>query len=98
MTTQTLPVGATTHHTEATLKARHQEAIDVYEAWADRVRVSGGQDRVVAEVLRDEAWEWVEETKHDLALFRSVVHPRAAVPGRTAPHGRAGVIGHAEHS
>lgn len=98
MTTQTLPVGATTHHNERTLKARHQEAIDVYEAWADRVRASGGQDRVAAELQQEDAWDWVETTKQDLDLFRSVVHPRGAVAGRSRPHGRSGVIGHPRHS
>jgi hypothetical protein len=94
MTTQTLPVGATTHHNERTLTARHKEAIDVYEAWAERVRNSGGQDRVAAELQMGEAWEWVEQTKADLDLYRSVVHPRGTVRGRTAPHGRGRVIGH----
>ena len=93
MTTQTLPVGAATHHTEQTLTARHQEALDVYEAWADRVRSSGGQDRVAAELQRDDAWEWVEATRTDLALYRSVHAPRAAAPGRSVQHGRAGVLG-----
>lgn len=93
MTTQTLPYGAATHHTEQTLKARHQEAIDVYEAWTDRVRSSGGQDRVAAELQRDDAWAWVERTKQDLEAFRSVARQRAAVPGWAAPHGRSGVVG-----
>lgn len=92
MTTTTHPVGATTHHTEATLKARHQEAIDVYDAWAERVRHSGGQDRVAAMLQMDEAWEWVVSTKADLDLYRSVIHPRGAVAGRTRAHGRVGVI------
>jgi hypothetical protein len=94
MSVETHPVGATGMHTEATLKARHQEAIDVYEAWAERVRNSGGQDRVAAELQMGEAWDWVVQTKQDLDLYRSVVHPRGAVRGRTAPHGRSGVIGH----
>jgi hypothetical protein len=94
MTTQTFPVGATGHHTERTLKARHQEALDIFEAWCDRVRESGGQDRVAAELQQAEAWDWVVVTKEDLDLFRSVVHPRAAVAGRSRPHGRSGVIGH----
>ena len=93
MTTTTLPVGAATHHTEQTLKARHQEALDVYEAWTDRVRSSGGQDRVAAVLQQDDAWEWVETTKTDLALYRSVHAPRAAVAGRGVPYGRSGVLG-----
>lgn len=97
MTTQTHPVGATGHHTEATLKARHQEAIDVYEAWADRVRNSGGQDRVAAELQMGEAWDWVLSTKEDLDLYRSVIHPRGAVAGRSRPHGRSGVIPSPRH-
>lgn len=94
MTTQTHPVGATGMQTEATLKARHQEALDIFEAWCDRVRASGGQDRVAAELQQAEAWDWVEVTKQDLDLYRSVVCQRGAVRGRTAPHGRSGVIGH----
>ena len=93
MTITTHPVGATTHHTEQTLKARYQEAIDVYEAWSDRVRSSGGHDRVAAELQRDDAWAWVERTKQDLEAFRSVARQRAAAPGWTAPHGRSGVVG-----
>jgi len=91
---QTPPVGSTGKHTEQTLKARHQEALDIFEAWCDRVRACGGQDRVAAELQRDEAWDWVEVTKRDLDLFRSVVCHRGSVAGRTAPHGRYGVIGH----
>jgi hypothetical protein len=94
MTTQTLPVGATKHHTEQTLKARHQEALDIFEAWCDRCRVAGGSDLKAAELQRDEAWDWVERTKADLDLYRSVVCVRGTVWGRTAPHGRRGVIGH----
>ena len=98
MTTQTLPVGATGHHTESTLKARHKEALDIFEAWCDRVRESGGQDRVAAELQQEEAWDWVESTKRDLDLFRSVNRERVVVAGRTRPHGRSGVIGHPRHS
>lgn len=94
MTTQTHPVGATGKHTEATLKARHQEALDIFEAWCDRVRASGGRDRVAAELQQEEAWDWVEQTKQDLDLYRSVVCARAAAVGRGRPHGRTGVIGH----
>lgn len=97
MTTTTPPVGLTGHHTEATLKARHQEALDIFEAWCDRVRDSGGKDRVAAELQQEEAWEWVVSTKQDLDLYRSVVCQRGAVRGRSVPHGRVGVIGHAGH-
>lgn len=93
MNTHTLPVGATTHHTEQTLKARYQEALAIHEAWSDRVRSSGGQDRVAAELQRDDAWAWVERTKQDLEACRSVARQQAAAPGWTAPHGKAGVVG-----
>jgi hypothetical protein len=63
MTIETPPVGLTGHHTEATLKARHQEALDIFEAWCDRVRNSGGQDRVAALLQQEEAWDWVVATK-----------------------------------
>lgn len=88
------PKGATTHHTEATLKARHKEAIDVYEAWCDRVRMSGGQDRVAAVLQMNEALGWVEVCGRDLAAHRLVVRGRGVVVGRTVPHGRVGVSGH----
>jgi len=93
MTTQTLPVGATTHHTEQTLKARYQEALDIHEAWAERVRTSGGQDRVAAELQRNDAWEWVGVTRAGLEAYRALLRQRAAVPGWTRPHGRSGVVG-----
>ena len=93
MSIMTLPVGAATHHTEQTLKARYQEALDIHEAWADRVRTSGGQDRVAAELQRDDAWEWVEVTRAGLEAYRALLRQRAAAPGWTRPHGRSGVIG-----
>lgn len=97
MSIETPPVGLTSHHTEQTLKARHQEALDIFEAWCDRVRNSGGQDRVAAELQQLEAWDWVEATKVDLDLYRSVVCHRGSVRGRTAPHGRSGVIPYPRH-
>ena len=97
MTTQTLPVGATTHHTETTLKARYDEAIDILKALEDREAVSGGTALAAVLVQKSEAMDWVEITARDLALFRSVVHPRGASRGRTVQHGRGGVIGHPGH-
>jgi hypothetical protein len=94
MTTMTHPVGATNHHTEATLKARHQEALDIFEAWCDRCRVAGGSDLRAAELQRDEAWDWVERTKADLDLYRSVACRKAPVAGLSYFRGRGGVIGH----
>lgn len=90
----THPVGAATHHTEQTLKARYQEAIDVYEAWTDRVRSSGGQDRVAAELQLEDAWSWVVVTREGLEAFRAAHRERALAGGWTRPHGRGGVIGH----
>ncbi|MGN7250073.1 hypothetical protein [Arthrobacter sp. SAFR-014] len=97
MTTETPHYVATGMHTEATLKARHQEALDIFEAWCDRVRQSGGQDRVAAVLQQEEAWDWVVATKADLDLYRSVVCQRGSVVGRTGPHGRSGVITYAGH-
>lgn len=94
MTTQTLPYGVTKTHTEATLKARHQEALDIFEAWCDRCRVAGGSDLAAAELQRDEAWDWVVRTKQDLDLYRSVACRRAPVAGVSYFRGRGGVIGH----
>lgn len=80
MTIETPPVGLTGHHTEQTLKARHQEALDIFHAWLERHRVSGGKDRAAVEIQMEEAWVWVERTAADLQMFREVVHP----PGRCA--------------
>ena len=89
----THPVGATTHHTEATLKARYDEALAIHEAWADRVRSSGGQDRVAAELQLEDAWLWVVVTREGLEAFRAVHRERAVAGGWTRPHGRSGVVG-----
>lgn len=94
MTTTTLPVGATTHHTEATLKARYREAMDIYEAWCDRVRRSGGQDYVAAVLQMGEAWDWVQSTKADLEAHRSMCRQQASVGRRAYERTRVGVSGH----
>jgi hypothetical protein len=94
MTTTTLPVGATTHHTEQTLKARYQEALDILKALEDREAVSGGSSLAAVLVQKSEALDWVGITSADLALYRSVHHPRAAVAGWSRQHGRSGVVGH----
>jgi hypothetical protein len=94
MTTQTLPVGATKHHTEATLKARHEEASQLVEAWTSRVRSSGGNDRKAAEVQLGEALGWLEITAWDLESFRRLRCESRSLPGVSRPHGRSGVIGH----
>ena len=93
MHTQTHPVGATTHHTERTLKARYDEALAIHEAWADRVRSSGGQDRVAAELQLEDAWSWVVVTREGLEAFRATCRERAVAGGWTRPHGRSGVVG-----
>jgi hypothetical protein len=93
MTTHTLPVGATTHHTEQTLKARYQEALDILKALEDREAASGGSALAAVLVEKSEALDWVERTAEDLHVFRSVLHPRGAGAGRSVRHGRSGVIG-----
>lgn len=94
MNSQTLPVGAATHHTEQTLKARYQEALDILKALEDREAVSGGSALTAVQVEKSEALDWVERTAEDLHLFRSVHHPRAAAPGWGRQHARSGVVGH----
>lgn len=91
---QTHPVGATTHHTEQTLKARYQEALDILKALEDREAVSGGSALTAVLVEKLEALDWVERTARDLHEFRAVHRERAAARGWTRPHGRVGVIGH----
>jgi hypothetical protein len=59
-------------HTEATLKARHQEALDIFHAWVDRRRVTGGHSVIVVDLQMNEAWDWVERTAEDLRLYREV--------------------------
>jgi hypothetical protein len=97
MTTQTHPVGATTHHTEQTLKNRYQEALDILKALEDREAVSGGSALAAVLVQKSEALDWVEITSADLALYRSVHHHRRPVSGWGGPQGRGGVIGHPRH-
>jgi len=93
MHTQTRPVGATTHHTEQTLQARYREALDIHEAWSDRVRSSGGRDRVAAELQLEDAWAWVVVTRAGLEAFRTAARQRAAAAGWTRPHGRERLVG-----
>lgn len=57
-------------HTEATLKARHQEALEIHCAWADRYRVTGGKESVAVLMQMNEAWDWVERTAEDLHEYR----------------------------
>ncbi|QFG09608.1 hypothetical protein HYQ00_gp64 [Arthrobacter phage TripleJ] len=97
MTIETPPVGLTSHHTEQTLKARHQEALDIFHAWLERHKVSGGKDRAAVEIQMEEAWVYVERTAADLQLYREVVCPRGAMAGRSVAHGRSGVIPYARH-
>ncbi|MFS0832022.1 hypothetical protein ABC337_15330 [Arthrobacter sp. 1P04PC] len=91
---QTHPVGATTHHTEQTLKNRYQEALDILKALEDREAVSGGSALAAVLVEKSEALDWVERTARDLHEFRAAHRERAAAPGWARPHGRGGVIGH----
>jgi len=63
--------------TEATLKASHQEALDIFHAWVDRHRVTGGNEAAAVKMQMDDAWAWVERTAEDLALYRSVTHPKS---------------------
>ncbi len=92
MTIQTLPVGATTHHTEATLKARYEEALVVLDAWRVRARLSGGTDRKVAElgVADAEAWVLVARADYREALGRSSVRAVGLRGGRGGVSGRLG--------
>ena len=92
--TATLPYGASKHHTEQTLKARHEEASQLVEAWTSRVRFSGGNDRKAAEVQLGEALGWLEITAWDLESFRRLRCESRALPGLRGSHGQSGVIGH----
>lgn len=89
MTTQTLPVGATTHHTTATLKARYEEALEVLDAWRYRARLSGGTDRKVALLGVADAEGFVLAARQDYRLALG----RAAVGRLAGSGGRGGVIG-----
>jgi len=94
MTIRTLPVGATTHHTEQTLKNRYQEALDILKALEDREAVSGGSALAAVLVEKSEALDWVERTAGDLHEYRAAHRERAVAGGWARPHGRSGVIGH----
>jgi hypothetical protein len=56
--------------TEATLKASHQEALDIYHAWVHRHRVTGGNEAAAVKMQMDDAWEWVQRTDEDLRTWR----------------------------
>jgi len=62
-----MPLGI---HNETTLKARHQEALDIYHAWADRHRVTGGNEAKAVHMQMMDAWDWVERTAEDLHDYR----------------------------
>ncbi|TQJ60507.1 hypothetical protein FBY30_2775 [Arthrobacter sp. SLBN-83] len=84
-------------HTETTLKARHKEALDIFEAWCDRVQTSGGHDRVAAELQQMEAWDWVEQTAEDLRLYREVMRSNATAARRSASNTRGRLHAHRTH-
>jgi hypothetical protein len=90
----TLHYVGTGHHTEATLKARYDEALDILKALEDREAVSGGAALASVLVQKSEAMDWVEITARDLALFRSVVREKAARRDRDVQNVRGRVIGH----
>lgn len=110
MTTQTLPYGASKHHTEATLRGRLQEARDIKEAWAYRLneahrklRVANATGFGVSEcqgVLRavqvefDDAVSMLSMASSDLEAYCGLVSGRRPVAGVRRSHGRGGVIGH----
>lgn len=98
MTITTVPVGAPTHRTEQTLKARHQEALDIVKAIEDREAVSVGSVLAGVLVEKAEALAWVEVTAAGLAAYRSLVRQRGAVGVRSGSRTPGGVIGHAGHS
>jgi len=57
-------------HTETTLHARHQEALAIFHAWAERHRNTGGNEARAVKMQMDDAWAWVETTADDLATYR----------------------------
>jgi len=57
-------------HNEATLRARHKEALDIHKAWVDRHRNTGGNEARAVKMQMDDAWAWVETTADDLATYR----------------------------
>jgi hypothetical protein len=71
-------------HTETTLRARHQEALDIFHAWAGRHRVAGGNEAAAIEIQMNEAWDWVEQTAKDLHLFRQVTRNKPGHLSRRA--------------
>lgn len=90
---QTHPVGATTHHTEQTLKNRYQEALDILKALEDREAVSGGSTLAAVLVEKSEALDWVERTAGDLHEYRAAHRERAVAGGWIRLRDRPGVVG-----
>lgn len=71
-------------HNETTLKARHQEALDIFHAWVDRFHSTGGKEAAAVEIQMEEAWDWVEQTAEDLRLYREVMRPNGTHAYRSA--------------
>lgn len=66
------------NHNERTLKARHAEALDIYDAWTARNRVTGGTQSAAVGVHLAEAWDWVQTCTDDLKTYRAATRR----PGR----------------
>ncbi|KRE79968.1 hypothetical protein [Arthrobacter sp. Soil763] len=84
-------------HTEATLKARHQEALDIHAAWLDRYHQTGGTEAAAVEIQMNEAWDWVEQTANDLQLYREVTRHKTRNHGRTAANTSTRLHAHGRH-
>lgn len=84
-------------HTEATLKARHQEALDIFHAWVDRFHTTGGKEAQAVEIQMGEAWDWVEQTSEDLQLYREVMRHKTREHGRTAANTLGRLHAHRRH-
>ncbi|MDQ1053199.1 hypothetical protein QE394_001127 [Arthrobacter sp. SORGH_AS 212] len=84
-------------HNESTLKARHQEALDIHAAWVDRYRASGGNDKTAAYLQMNEAWDWVEQTANDLQLYREVMRHKTREHGRSAANTTGRLHAHRRH-
>lgn len=87
----------TSIHTEATLKIRHQEALDIFHAWLDRHHITGGKEAQAVEIQMDEAWDWVERTAEDLHLYRQVTRHKTTPHGRSAPNTSGRLHAHRRH-
>lgn len=62
-------------HNQHTLTSRYEEALAIWHAWADRRRVTGGNEAAATKMQMDDAWAHVETCRADLETYRHAMRP-----------------------